>query len=99
MNKRTLRELHELYLTTVRRLQPKEIPEIRLREGASQAVCACYLNVTTGLICQWEGGKSARKALLSSCSLSWPRTYFRWLRDSRPITTRDSGKSDTEELR
>jgi putative transcriptional regulator len=57
MNKRTLREFDELCLTTVRPLRPKEIREIRLREGASQAVFACYLNVTTGLISQWERGE------------------------------------------
>jgi putative transcriptional regulator len=28
-----------------------------LREGASQAVFARYLNVTTGLISQWERGE------------------------------------------
>src|SRR6516165_8035482 len=86
MNNRTLREFHELCLTTVRPLKPKEIREIRLREGASQAVR--YLNVTTGLISQGERGKSARKALLASCSLPWPRTDFRLLRDSRPTRPR-----------
>jgi hypothetical protein len=30
---------------------------LRLREGASQAVFARYLNVTTGLISQWERGE------------------------------------------
>src|SRR5215471_10301923 len=88
MNKRTLREFHELCLTTVRPLKPKEIREIRLREGASQAVFDRYLNVTTGLISQEERGKSARKALPTSCSLPWPRTDFRRLRDSRPTRPR-----------
>ena len=30
---------------------------LRLREGASQAVFARYLNVTTGLVSQWERGE------------------------------------------
>jgi putative transcriptional regulator len=30
---------------------------LREREGASQAVFARYLNVTTGLISQWERGE------------------------------------------
>jgi putative transcriptional regulator len=57
IDKRTMREFDELCLTPVRSLKPKEIREIRLREGASQAVFARYLNVTTGLISQWERGE------------------------------------------
>ena len=41
----------------VRPLKPKEIRALRLREGASQAVFARYLNVTTGLVSQWERGE------------------------------------------
>lgn len=57
MDKRTMREFDELCLTPVRPLNPKEIRALRLREGASQAVFARYLNVTTGLISQWERGE------------------------------------------
>ena len=57
MNKRTMREFDELCLTPVRPLKPKEIRALRLREGASQAVLARYLNVTTGLVSQWERGE------------------------------------------
>ena len=57
MDKRTLREFDELCLTPVRPLKPKEIRALRLREGASQAVFARYLNVTTGLVSQWERGE------------------------------------------
>jgi putative transcriptional regulator len=57
MNKRTMREFDELCLTPVQPLKPKEIRDIRLREGASQAVFARYLNVTTGLVRQWERGE------------------------------------------
>lgn len=61
MDKRTMREFDELCLTQVRPLKPKEIREIRLREGASQAVFARYLNVTTGLVSQWERGEKHPK--------------------------------------
>ena len=57
MDKRTMREFDELCLTPVRSLEPEEIRAIRLREGASQAVFARYLNVTTGLVSQWERGE------------------------------------------
>ena len=57
MDKRTLRQFDELCLTPVKPLQPEEIRDIRLHEKASQAVFARYLNVTTGLISQWERGE------------------------------------------
>ncbi len=57
MDKRTMREFDTMCLTPTRPLKPKEIRALRLREGASQAVFARYLNVTTGLISQWERGE------------------------------------------
>jgi putative transcriptional regulator len=57
MDKRTMREFDELCLTPVEALKPGEIRALRLREGASQAVFARYLNVTTGLVSQWERGE------------------------------------------
>jgi putative transcriptional regulator len=57
MSKQTMREFDELCLTPVRPLTPEEIRNIREREGASQAVFARYLNVTTGLVSQWERGE------------------------------------------
>jgi putative transcriptional regulator len=57
LNKRTMREFDDLCLTPVRQLKPEEIRALRLREGASQAVFARYLNVTTGLVSQWERGE------------------------------------------
>jgi putative transcriptional regulator len=57
MDKSTLREFDELCLTPVRPLKPKEIRALRLREGASQAVFARYLNVTVDLVSQWERGE------------------------------------------
>jgi len=41
----------------VRTLTPDEIRALREREGASRAVFARYLNVTTGLISRWERGE------------------------------------------
>ncbi len=57
MDKRTMREFDELCLTPIRALKPSQIRALRLREGASQAVFARYLNVTTGLVSQWERGE------------------------------------------
>jgi putative transcriptional regulator len=57
MNKQTMREFDELCLTPVRPLTPEEIRDLREREGASQAVFARYLNVTPGLVSQWERGE------------------------------------------
>jgi putative transcriptional regulator len=57
MDKRTMRKFDEACLTPVRPLSAEEIRALREREGASQAVFARYLNVTTGLISQWERGE------------------------------------------
>ena len=57
MDKQTMRKFDEACLTAVRPLTPEEIRTLREREGASQAVFARYLNVTTGLISQWERGE------------------------------------------
>ena len=57
MAKRTMKVFDEMCLTPVEDMAPKRIREIRLRENASQAVFARYLNVTTGLVSQWERGE------------------------------------------
>ena len=57
MSKRTLREFDDLCLTPVQPFPPRKIRQLRLRERASQAVFARYLNVSTGLISQWERGE------------------------------------------
>ncbi len=57
MDKRTMRQFDEACLTPVRSLTAEEIRALREREGASQAVFARYLNVTTGLVSQWERGE------------------------------------------
>ena len=57
MDKQTMRQFDEACLTPVRPLSAAEIRALRDREGASQAVFARYLNVTTGLVSQWERGE------------------------------------------
>ena len=57
MAKRTLRQFDEFCLTPVRAIAPEEIRAIRERERVSQAVLARHLNVSTGLISQWERGE------------------------------------------
>ena len=70
MEKRTMKAFDEMCLTPVEELTPDEIRNIRLREKASQAVFARYLNVTTGLVSQWErGDKHPRGASLKLLTL------------------------------
>ena len=70
ISKRTMKEFDQMCLTPVEDLAPEEIREIRLRENASQAVFARYLNVTTGLVSQWERGeKRPRGASLKLLTL------------------------------
>lgn len=57
MDKQTMRTFDDACLTPVRPLAPEEIRALRQKEGASQAVFARYLNVSTGLISQWERGE------------------------------------------
>ena len=57
VDKRTMRKFDAACLTQVRPLSAKEIRALREREGASQAVFARYLNVTTSLVSQWERGR------------------------------------------
>jgi putative transcriptional regulator len=57
LSKQTLREFDQLCLTPVRPMAPEKIRDLRMREGASQAVFARYLNITTGIVSQWERGE------------------------------------------
>ena len=70
MAKRTMRAFDEVCLTPVKEMTPEDIRELRLREHASQAVFARYLNVTTSLVSQWERGeKRPRGASLKLLTL------------------------------
>lgn len=57
MDKQTMRKFDEMCLTQVKPLPPEQIKAIRKKEQVSQAVFARHLNVTTGLISQWERGE------------------------------------------
>ena len=57
LSKRTMKAFDEMCLTPVEDMAPERIREIRQQENASQAVFARYLNVTTGLVSQWERGE------------------------------------------
>ena len=70
MRKQTMRMFDEMCLTPVAEMTADEIRALRLRENASQAVFARYLNVTTGLVSQWERGeKRPRGASLKLLTL------------------------------
>ena len=58
MPKQTMRVFDEMCLTPVAEMTADEIRTLRLRENASQAVFARYLNVTAGLVSQWERGEN-----------------------------------------
>ena len=70
MTKRTMKAFDEMCLTPVEEMAPEDIRALRMRENASQAVFARYLNVTTGLVSQWERGeKRPRGASLKLLTL------------------------------
>ncbi len=57
MDRRSMKGFDDMCLTPVEELTAEQIRQIRLREKASQAVFAHYLNVTAGLVSQWERGE------------------------------------------
>lgn len=57
MNKETMREFDNSCLVPVSQLTADEIRNIRERENVSQVVFANYLNVSKGIISQWERGE------------------------------------------
>ena len=70
MAKQTMRAFDQMCLTPVEEMSPEQIRELRIRERASQAVFARYLNVTTSLVSQWERGeKRPRGASLKLLTL------------------------------
>jgi putative transcriptional regulator len=56
VDKQTMKSFDRLCLTPVKGLTADQIQKIRKREKVSQAVFASHLNVTTGLVSQWERG-------------------------------------------
>jgi putative transcriptional regulator len=70
LSRRSMRAFDAMCLTPVEPLSPEQIRAIRMRENASQAVFARHLNVTTGLVSQWERGeKRPRGASLKLLTL------------------------------
>ena len=65
VDKTTMREFDVMCLTQPEKLSPREIKQVRVKAGVSQAVFAAHLGVTTGLISKWETGdkKPSRMAL------------------------------------
>ncbi|NDE91119.1 MAG: DNA-binding transcriptional regulator [Alphaproteobacteria bacterium] len=57
VDKKTMREFDASCLTEVKEFSPKQIAKLRKQAGVSQALFATYLNVTTGLVSQWERGE------------------------------------------
>ena len=57
LDKETMRTFDDLCLTPIEEFTPQQIVELRLREHASQAVFARYLNVTPSTVSQWERGE------------------------------------------
>ncbi|MBI2431711.1 MAG: DNA-binding transcriptional regulator [Candidatus Hydrogenedentes bacterium] len=57
LGKKTMREFDRDCLAPVEPMRPEAIKALRLREHVSQAVLARHLNVTVGLVSQWERGE------------------------------------------
>ncbi|RYG33037.1 DNA-binding transcriptional regulator [bacterium] len=57
VDKTTMRELDESCLSPVEEFTPEALRDLRDREGASQAVLARHLYVTTATVSQWERGE------------------------------------------
>lgn len=56
VDKLTMRKFDALCLPKVKKLGPKEIKKIRVREKVSQPVLAMYLNVSPYTVKNWEQG-------------------------------------------
>ena len=61
MAKWTMKVFNEMCPTPVDDMAPDRIREIRTRENASSAALARYLDVTNGLVSQWERGEKRRR--------------------------------------
>lgn len=57
MKEQTMREFDALCLSPVKKYNPVQIKQIRLKNKASQAVFAAYLNASVSTVQQWEQGK------------------------------------------
>jgi putative transcriptional regulator len=57
IDKKTMRDFDEACLTPIMQVAPEEIRALRDEEMISQTVLARHLNVTPGLVSQWERGE------------------------------------------
>ena len=57
IDKQTMRDFDESFLTPVHDFTAEEIQALREREQVSQAVFALYLNVSKDAVSQWERGE------------------------------------------
>jgi putative transcriptional regulator len=57
MNAKTIHTFDAMRLPSVRKLSPKEIKSIRLREKVSQPVFAEYLNASPSTVKKWKTGE------------------------------------------
>lgn len=57
MDKQTMKKFDKMCLTPVVDLSPDEIKAIRVKAHVSQSVFAHYLNVSPGIVSQWERGE------------------------------------------
>ncbi len=60
IDKQTMRTFDDLCLTPLEPLTPAQITAMGLRENASQARFARYLNVAPSTVSRWEGGEKRR---------------------------------------
>ena len=58
ISKETMAEFDKNCLTPIEPMTPEEIRALRDREATSQAVFALYLNVSPGLVSEWERGET-----------------------------------------
>lgn len=63
MTEQTMREFDAMCLPPLKEFTPIEIKRLRLRNKASQAVFAAYLNTTPSTVQKWEQGKKKPSAL------------------------------------
>ena len=54
LDKKTMRDFDAFCLTKVEPMSGDDIQALREKEGVSQAVLACHLNVSTKLVSDWE---------------------------------------------
>ena len=57
MDIRTMHEFDALCLTPVKKLSATQIKRLRMRNKASQAVFAAYLNMSPSTVQKWEQGQ------------------------------------------